>query len=98
MECVCGPGDVLFIPNGWWHLAVNLRLSVAVTQNFVSRQNVCAVLRFLKQEGNAELEAAFTTRLQEEYPGLVESITELERAAESSRRKPPTSLWQQLIA
>jgi oxalate decarboxylase/phosphoglucose isomerase-like protein (cupin superfamily) len=75
VECVCGPGDVVFIPNGWWHLAVNLSLSVAVTQNFVSRQNVCSVLRFLKQEGNTELEAAFNLRLQQEHPGLVELIS-----------------------
>lgn len=37
IECVCNAGEVIFVPNGWWHLVINLEDSIAITQNFVSR-------------------------------------------------------------
>lgn len=48
MEGVCGPGDVLFVPSGWWHMALNLDECLAVTQNFCSPRTLPRVLRFLK--------------------------------------------------
>eukprot|EP01018_Ginkgo_biloba_P024962 Gb_23638 [translate_table: standard] len=37
IECICKAGEVLFVPNGWWHLVINLEDSIAITQNYVSR-------------------------------------------------------------
>lgn len=37
IECVCKAGEVIFVPNGWWHLVINLEESIAITQNYVSR-------------------------------------------------------------
>lgn len=37
IECICRAGEVIFVPNGWWHLVINLEDSIAITQNFVSR-------------------------------------------------------------
>ena len=54
MEGICGPGDVLFVPSGWWHMALNLEECVAVTQNFCSPRTLPKVLRFLKDAGDAE--------------------------------------------
>jgi ribosomal protein L16 Arg81 hydroxylase len=34
-----GPGDLLFIPAGWWHGAVNPVISIAVTINSINNTN-----------------------------------------------------------
>jgi histone arginine demethylase JMJD6 len=28
------PGEILYIPSGWWHIAINREATMAVTQNF----------------------------------------------------------------
>jgi hypothetical protein len=55
LECVVRAGEVLFIPRGWWHMAMNLEDGVAVTQNFVSRENLPHVLRFLRDGDEATI-------------------------------------------
>ena len=105
IECVCAAGELLYIPNGWWHLAVNESESVAVTQNFVSQQNVLSVLDFLRQEGNVELLDGFLGRLEAVYGvGLLEEMRvrraemEAEMAREQeSRAKKPSSLWASMM-
>ena len=57
MECTACPGDVLFVPHGWWHMVLNIGdrdddhdvrgASVALTRNYVSASNLPDVLRFL---------------------------------------------------
>ncbi|EEC68399.1 hypothetical protein OsI_36560 [Oryza sativa Indica Group] len=34
VECICRAGEVVFVPNGWWHLVINLEESIAITQNY----------------------------------------------------------------
>ncbi|RNF07470.1 transferase, transferring glycosyl group [Trypanosoma conorhini] len=46
-ECICEPGDIMFIPCGWWHFVINLEDSVAITQNYVSESNLSSVMKFL---------------------------------------------------
>ena len=60
LECTAEPGDVLFVPHGWWHMVLNIGddddltsdsndrgVSVALTRNYVSKSNLPDVLRFL---------------------------------------------------
>jgi hypothetical protein len=50
LECTTLPGDVVFVPHGWWHMVINLdELNIAVTHNYVAAEsNLCNVLRLLE--------------------------------------------------
>lgn len=48
-QCVVNPGELLFIPRGWWHMALNLELTVAVTHNLAAPSTVSDVLEFLSK-------------------------------------------------
>jgi len=47
-ECVLKRGELLFVPRSWWHCAINLEDTLAITQNYVSRANLRYVLNFLQ--------------------------------------------------
>lgn len=44
-SAVLRPGDLLFIPAGWWHAVENTSVSIAVTANTANRANWPAVVR-----------------------------------------------------
>lgn len=56
-QTIAGPGDVVYVPSGWWHAVLNLgdpqrpgALTIAVTENFCSRAGLPRVLRFLRDQ------------------------------------------------
>ena len=99
-ECVLKRGEILFVPRGWWHMAVNLEETCAITQNYVSRANLRHVLNFLKSphanvlvsgvetdDDKITLHDRFYSALQSQYPDLVASIN-----AESRKRCQQSSI------
>jgi len=48
LEGICEAGETFFVPSGWWHLVINLEPSIAITQNFVSDNELISVLHFMK--------------------------------------------------
>jgi len=50
IEGICNEGEVLYVPSGWYHLVLNLEPSIAITQNFIPRGMVGAVLHFLRDQ------------------------------------------------
>lgn len=51
LECTAFPGDIMFVPHGWWHMVINLdEINVAITHNYVGKYNLPSVLRFLREK------------------------------------------------
>lgn len=44
------PGECNYVPNGWWHLVINVEDTVALTQNFTPVPALPKVLYFLKNK------------------------------------------------
>ncbi|KAJ3675700.1 hypothetical protein LUZ60_004742 [Juncus effusus] len=102
IECVCREGEVVFVPNGWWHLVVNLEESVAITQNYVSRRNLLNVLDFLQRPNAMELVSGtedrvnlydkFKNALDAKCPGMIDEL-KLEAQEKASKKKKLT-FWE----
>ncbi|KAH8071740.1 hypothetical protein JL721_4243 [Aureococcus anophagefferens] len=46
LECQTKPGDVVYVPRGWWHMVLNLApVTVAVSHHFVSPSGLPNVLK-----------------------------------------------------
>ncbi|DBA74433.1 hypothetical protein WJX77_011321 [Trebouxia sp. C0004] len=101
LEGICRAGEVLFVPRGWWHMALNLEESIAVTQNYVSSANLQHVVDFLKG-GRAELVSgcpfeqrgrlhdAFLSALQQQRPQVLKELKRQQQRKQAA--KAPSQL------
>ena len=67
LNAVQRPGEVIFVPAGWWHAVLNLDLCVAVTHNFCSSSNFPEVWRRTVR-GRPKLSAQWLTNLRTVRP------------------------------
>ena len=88
LEAVVHPGEVIYVPSGWWHTVLNLDETVAVTQNFVDHVNypdVCGYLNYHKPE----LYETFIGAMEEQKP---EAFKRLERPVKKEK-----SEWEKFM-
>ncbi|CBI39099.3 unnamed protein product, partial [Vitis vinifera] len=102
IECVCKAGEVIFVPNGWWHLVINLEDSIAITQNFVSRRNLLNVLDFLKKPNASMLVSGtrdrvnlyekFRKAIEATFPGTIDQL--MSKAEEKKSQPKKLTFWE----
>uniref|UniRef100_A0A7S3YW41 JmjC domain-containing protein n=1 Tax=Lotharella globosa TaxID=91324 RepID=A0A7S3YW41_9EUKA len=70
IEVIQKPGEIMFVPAGWYHVVMNLETSIAVTQNFVLPSMLKNAAKTLLKE-NPKLSKVFLMRLMKLRPELV---------------------------
>lgn len=72
VEGICNEGEVLHVPSGWFHLVLNLEPSIAITQNFVPRGKLGAVLHFLRDQKQSI--SGFSDAVEDPYGLFVDRL------------------------
>jgi len=70
IEFVQGPGEMVFIPSGWWHQVINLDETVSYTQNFVNDNNLNQATISLYKTPKRKLLRFWIERLYESHPAI----------------------------
>ena len=79
LSVVLDPGDLLFIPSDWWHLAESESASITLSGNFVNHSNW---MRFLESyflsnpEGSLETLIKLSFLVPSDFPESDENVTE----------------------
>ena len=78
-EVVQGPGDVLFVPCGWWHSVLNLDNTVSVTHNFCDEFNCVPIYSDIERQCDSDDDAVdflrqWNPQLQDIYPEIWDKI------------------------
>lgn len=102
LEGICGEGEILHVPSGWWHLVVNVEPAIAITQNFIPRGHLSSALSFLSNKADqvsgfrkdvVDPYERFVNRLRESHSELLEqALGEMKSKTDGKKRK-----WDELV-
>ena len=100
-EGICQPGELVYVPAGWYHLVLNLEPSLAITQNFVTKRYLPDTLGFMKYKPDQvsgfdhdvlDPYETFVSRLGDKHPEvLAEALELMEKRYGPKKRK-----WDEL--
>jgi hypothetical protein len=105
LEGICGEGEILHVPSGWWHLVVNLTPAIAITQNFVPREHLAATILFLRDRPEQvsgfkatvkDPYGVYVQKMRETYPELLEEAF-AEIARKDGGKSKKKRKWDELV-
>mmetsp|Transcript_13194 Transcript_13194/g.25254 ORF Transcript_13194/g.25254 Transcript_13194/m.25254 type:complete len:486 (-) Transcript_13194:278-1735(-) len=70
-EVIQEPGEVIYVPGGWYHAVLNITHTVAVTQNFCARAQFLKIWRHARK-GRKKMSRKWLESLKLRHPDLAE--------------------------
>tara|TARA_B100001142_G_C14156408_1_gene586669 strand:+ start:51 stop:938 length:888 start_codon:yes stop_codon:yes gene_type:complete len=90
MDAVQRPGEIMYVPDGWWHAVLNLDHTVAVTQNVVTTSRFAKAWRMTKR-GRPKMSAKWLEKLRLRRPDLAAVADAQPRRGEESAHEVTSS-------
>ena len=90
IDVIQHPGEIMFVPDGWWHAVLNLDHTMAVTQNFSTSARFDAVWRITRR-ARPKMSAKWLEKLRRVRPDLAAVADGQPRRSEASAGEKTSS-------
>ncbi|EGG15701.1 transcription factor jumonji [Cavenderia fasciculata] len=94
LECILNPGELIFVPCGWWHCVLNMEESIAITHNFINSNNILKVIDFMATKKSKDLHNTFIQKFEDAHPGKLQQIKNEQIERELKKKK--VSIWDKI--
>ncbi|KAL0483448.1 hypothetical protein AKO1_014781 [Acrasis kona] len=96
IEFIQRPGDLVYVPTGWWHIVLNLEECIAVTHNFCNTHNIHNVSRFIRTKNSEKLIDKFSAAMNRHYPDVWKDVSDKEEKRQSENKSARVVFWEKL--